>query len=1002
MNPATPGPPAGQRDRLRDDLHGVFRGDLLFGPLDCALYSTDASLFQVTPIGVATPRDEDDLRVLVRYAAEHHLPLIPRGAGTGVAGESLGPGLVVDLSRHMRGVLVVGSDSVRVQPGVVLRALNEQLAADGRRFAPDPANVHCTIGGMAATDASGARAIRHGTTRDHVARLRAIFADGETADVGREPVLLAAEGTAARVVRETAGLIETNTALIDAHRSRAPFDRCGYRLHGVLADGVLDLARLLVGSEGTLAFFAELTLRTEPLPGGRSAVLAGFASVDGAVRAALAARDAGPSACELLDRRVLSLARSQSEDVARMVPTGAEAALLVEFEAESSAGALDQARKLVDILRRTAGAALLAGPLADPADVARLWAVRDAAVPKLYGMPGGPRPVAVVEDIGVPPEELGTFLTRAQAVLRQHDVSASFLVHALAGQVHTRPLLDPDDPADAVKLWPLAEELHGLALELGGTVSTQHGVGLARTPWVARQFGPLYGVFRQLKQVFDPQGILNPGKIVGPAPDQPAWPLRNRLRSTEGTPENPADVARPLELPVVHLKWERGEVAGEAAACSGCGECRTEAVGVRMCPTFRVTRAEEATPRAKANLMRMLLQPDAGPKRAASEDVRAVAELCVNCRMCVSECPSKVNVSQLMLEAKAARLAEHGLDRAEWVLARTEGFAALGSRLAPFSNVLLRSRWARWWLEKLFGVARARRLPPFAVFNFLLRARLNGWTRRPTFGTRPGQPEVGPVPQRAALFVDVFGLYCDPQLAEACVRVLQHHGIEVVVPPGQRGSGMAPLAQGDVETAREAVQRNLRAFAEYARDGYAIICPEPTSALMLKQDAPRLVDDPDVRLLADNTVELTEFLGGLQAQGRLRTDFKPLDVRLGHHVPCHRKALGGVGASPGLLSLIPGTKVHTIDVGCSGMAGTFGLRADNYAASREMGQPVFDALRAADVTHGSTECSTCRMQLEDGAGTRTLHPVQYLALAYGLMPELNSRLHEPMGRLVTR
>jgi FAD/FMN-containing dehydrogenase/Fe-S oxidoreductase len=998
---------------VRDDLKGLLRGDLLFGPLDCALYSTDASLFQVTPLGVVAPADEEDLRVLVRYAAEHHLPLVPRGAGTGVAGESLGPGVVVDLSRHFREVSDVGTETVRVQPGVVLRALNERLAREGRRFAPDPTQAHCTLGGMAATDASGARALRHGTTRDHVASVRTVFADGEVADVGREPVPppdRASSGEPAdtplrQLVREAAGLLEANATLIREHQPRAPFNRCGYHLDA-LDGGVLDLPRLLVGSEGTLAFFTELTLRTVPIPAGRCGLLLGFGGLESAVRAALAARPTGPAACELLDRRVLSLARAQSPDAARVVPSSAEAALLVEFESEDVGGALERARELLDRLRQCGErAALLAGPESDPAALDRLWAVRDAAVPALYGLAGGPRPVAVVEDVGVPPEELATFLVRAQEVLRRHDTTASFLVHALAGQVHTRPILDPDDPADAVKLWPIAEEIHGLALDLGGTVSSQHGCGIARTPWVSRQYGPVYGVFRQLKQVFDPRGILNPGKIVGPAPGGPVWPLRAKVRAAvavEGEAPAPAGPVRPLELPVLHLHWEPGELAAQTAACTGCGDCRTESPDARMCPTFRVTHAEAATPRAKANLMRLLLQPDAGPKRAAAEDVRAVAELCVNCRMCARECPSGVDVPRLMLEAKAARLAEHGLDRADWVMARTEGFAALGSRLAPFSNLLLRSRWARWWLEKFFGVSRQRKLPPFAVFNFSLRARLNGWTRRPTFGSRPNVPDVGPLPQRAALFVDVFGTHCDPQLPEAALRVLQHHGIEVVVPSGQRGCGMAALAQGDVETAREAIQRNLRVFADYARDGYFIVCPEPTTALLLRQDAPRLVDDPDARLVAEHTVELTDFLDGLRREGRLRTDFRPLGLRVGHHVPCHRKALGGEPAGPGLLSLIPGVRVSTIDVGCSGMAGTFGLKAQNYNASHEIGRPVFEAIHAAGATHGSTECSSCRLQLEDGAGTRTLHPVQYLALAYGLMPELAARLHEPIRELVTR
>ena len=408
-----------------------------------------------------------------------------------------------------------------------------------------------------------------------------------------------------------------------------------------------------------------------------------------------------------------------------------------------------------------------------------------------------------------------------------------------------------------------------------------------------------------------------------------------------------------------------------------------------MCPIFRATHEEAATPRAKANLMRRLLQPDADPTRLAAADVRAVADLCVNCKMCAVECPAHVDVPKLMLEAKAANTARHGLDRADWAMARTELFARLGSALAPFTNPLLASRTVRWLLEKLFGVSSRRRLPAFAPRSFLRNAWRRGWTRRP----RSARP-------RVAYFVDVFANYNDPEIAEATVAVLHHNGVEVYVPPGQIGCGMAPLAYGDVDTARETVQHNLRLLADLAREGWPILCSEPTAALMLRQDALDLLDDPDARLVASQTVECTAFLWDLHAEGRLKTDFRRIDASVGHHVPCHLKALGRPPAGPDLLRLIPGLRVHTIDVNCSGMAGTYGLKAANYATSLAAGRPMLEEMARPRVLFGSTECSTCRMQMEDGAGKRTLHPVQYLALAYGLMPELAGRLTTPIRGLV--
>jgi Fe-S oxidoreductase len=410
-----------------------------------------------------------------------------------------------------------------------------------------------------------------------------------------------------------------------------------------------------------------------------------------------------------------------------------------------------------------------------------------------------------------------------------------------------------------------------------------------------------------------------------------------------------------------------------------------------MCPIFRATHAEAATPRAKANLMRHLLHPDTDSRLLSSAEVRAVANLCVNCKMCASECPAQVNIPKLMLEAKAGNVAEHGLDRGDWVMARTENFARLGSAFAPLVNELLGSPVARWLLERLFGVSRLRRLPAFNSRNFLRRAWRRGWTRRP----RSARP-------RVAYFVDVFANYNDPLIAEAVVAVLHHNGIEVYVPPAQVGCGMAPLAYGDCDTARELVQTNLRALADVAREGYPIICSEPTAALMFRHDAADLLDDPDLRLVAGQTVELTAFLWDLYKQGQLRTDFQRLDFAIGHHVPCHVKALGRAPVAPALLALIPGLRVHTIDVSCSGMAGTFGLQAANYETSLAAGRPMLEELWRSRVAYGSTECSTCRLQMEDGGRTRTLHPVQYLALAYGLLPEMHERLRRPIRHLVNQ
>jgi len=969
-----------QRGRIRDDLKGFFKGELFFDGLSRALYSTDASIFQVQPLGVAIPRDEEDVKALVSYAAQNQFSLVPRGAGTGVAGESLGQGLIVDFSRYFQKILDVKDVTVRVQPGVTLAALNAELAKGGRRFAPDPASGKvCTIGGMLANNASGSHALLHGYTRDHVQSLSVVLDTGESVYVARETIPLRgdlAPGHWHDIVSTLTFLLEQNTELIRDFHPQTPFNRCGYLLDKVYSKQFIDLPRLLVGSEGTLCLFTEATLRTIPFPGGKALVLLGFASLDLALQGAQKAAATGPNACELMDRRLLSLARgSDAGKVAALVPPEAEAILLVEYEADSPAQARAAASDLVNQLGPLA---LHAGIGTEPEDYDRLWQLREVALPSLYGLKGGAQPVPFVEDIGVPPEQLPEFLRRVQDILREQETTASFLIHAAAGQIHTRPFLDLQNPEHVSRLSAIAEQVHTLALDLKGTISTQHGTGLARTPWVARQAGPLYPILRQIKAIFDPHGLFNPGKIVDPDPSQPAWPLRTY----------PTPMAKPERL---ELHWHPGELQTESNHCNGCGHCRTQAPAQRMCPIFRANPTEAASPRGKANLLRHLLSEEHGGLTIGATEVRAVADLCINCKMCAHECPAHVNIPKLMLEAKAANVTQHGLDRTEWFLARLGRIVRMGSAMPLLANFAIGSRSLRWLFDKIFGLSSRRRLPKLARRSFINRAKRRGWTKRPN-GSRPW----------LTYFPDWYANYLDPQIGEATVMVLQHHGYDVYVPPGQCGSGIEALVHGDVEAAREIARSNLRILADLAREGIPIICSEPSAAIMLRQDYLDLCDDQDARLVALQTVELTTFLGDLKHQGKLRTDFQPLDISVGHHVPCHLKALGNPPEGPSLLGLIPTLRVHPIDVSCSGMAGTFGLKTANFETSLAAGLPMLSELKRSGATYGATECSSCRMQMEEGTRKRTMHPAQFLALAYGLLPDVQKRLREPIRELVLR
>ena len=948
-------------ERIRDDLRGEFRGALLFDDPSRALYSTDASPFQIVPRGVAIPADAADLATLLKYTHANNLPVMPRGAGTGLAGESLGPGLIIDLAQNFRDLGELADHRIRAGVGVTLARVNAALAPDGRRIGPDPLSAAtATVGGMIATNASGANASIHGYFRGAVHSLKVFWDDGTPADLGPGRAI-SDELRTTEIRSQTAALLSAHQELIRAKRPQTPFDRTGYVLHDVTTAAGLHLKRLLIGSEGTLAITAEAELKTIPIAGGTASAVLAFETLNEALRAGLSLRSTeGVASCDVLDQRALALART-----AISVPIHAAALALLTVEGDSIA----HARILLNTAVRRVRAAVTAEDVLDPATPPEAFArFRAAALSGLYAGAGPARPTAFLEDTAVPAESLLRYVSGVAELLRRQDLTGAFLIHALAGQVHVRPIVDPDSPADREKMWPLAAAVFSLAIGLGGTISTRHGVGLARTPWIAEQAGELVPVFADLKRIFDPKNLLNPGKILGPDPSRAAWPLREPAASTR----------RPM------LLWDTGAPGPEAGRCHGCGDCRTVAAPTRMCPTFRATGREAASPRAKANLFRSEL---------STADAQAIAETCVNCKMCRTECPSRVNIPKLALEAKAAHHAEHGLDRDGWILARIEPLMTLAGNFAFSSNRILGNVALRWAIEKSFGIGRKRTLPKFTHRTFLRRARTAGWTRRPSADS--DRPKI-------AYFVDTFANHNDPLIGEATVAVLKHHGFDVYVPPRQRGSGVAALVQGDVDTAREIASANVRLLVDLARDGYAIVCSEPTAALALSQDYLDLFDDGDTRSVAARTVELTAFLWKLHEAGSLRTDFTHrLELQLGHHVPCHVKALGGEPAGPKLLGLIPGLDVFTIDKSCSGMAGTYGLQAANYADSLTAGRPMLDELKRPRVLYGSTECGACRMQMQEGSRKRTLHPIQYLALAYGLLPEVWAKLRKPLTRLAS-
>lgn len=974
-----------QRQRIIEDLSGVFSGEIRCDDLAVAMYSSDASLFTVSPLGVAFPRDREDVISLVQYSSEHNLPLTARGAGTNVTGSCLGSGLIVDFSRHMRAIESIDESTVRVQPGVVLDDLNQELRKSGRYFAPDPSNTAVTtIGGMMGVDAAGSRAARVGSTRDHVVSLEMVVSGGHLLECGVEPLKFSRSGIDSpaaggedeaasasmkrTIISRLAKVLSDNSELIDRHQPAMLRNTSGYFLRGIHHNEELHVPRLLVGSEGTLGLFASATLHTSVLPEHRGVALLVFGQMEHAIDSVQAVLNQQLSACDLLDRRLLMLGRENDARFEHFIPASAEAGLLIEQTGFSERQCRDRIAMAVAAVQQRCPEVNVAIEAYDFDGVEFLWELPRRVVSLLSRMKGETRPLPFTEDVAVPPESLQEFFARVRALFQKFEVTSSIYSHAMSGQIHMRPFMKTPYAEDAQRISDLAEGINEIARSVGGTMSGEHGDGLSRSCFVEKQYGPLYSVFRQIKDIFDPHNLMSPGRIVTEETVLPSTSFR-------------AEPSVAADLVQLQLNWDPHALVESIDDCNGCGICRTRVDELRMCPFFRNDPSEEASPRAKANVMRAVISGDLGPTGPSTDEFQALVSKCFNCRQCELECPTNVRIPQMMIEAKAQAVEASGIDRATWLASRAHSFGPLGCRFSWFFNPLLKNRVGRWLLEKFVGIHRHRKLPEFAG--------------RPFTDDLPEETtDSVPDPRRPSVvyFVDHFANHHDPELAESFVAILEHHGFRVHIPGGQTGSGMAMISTGDLEAARKLAEKNVRELVEFAREGVPILCTEPAAALCLRDDYPLLLDHPDVKTVAEATIEAGAFLRQIHQAGELKTDLSPLPLKVGYHTPCHMKALNSGLPLRELLDLIPELELISIEKGCSGMAGTFGLTRDQFGTSLEIGRDLIERMQQPDLIAGATECSSCRLQMEQGTDTPTVHPIKLLAASYGLMPSVSGRM----------
>ena len=1023
-----------ERARIQADLSGQLEGDVRCDVTFSQMYASDASIYEMLPIGVVRPAGLNDVVACVKYAEENQIPIIPRGGGSNVAGACVGQGLVLDFSYAMSRIKAVGRDTVTVQPGAVLGDMNRQLYSHGNFFAPDPATRNVTtMGGTLAMNISGSHWVRYGTPREHVMSLQVVVGNGEVLELDSSQNVaskdaipkLRAQLFGGRIQR----ILSQNESLIKESQPKTKQNQAGYNLFDLKQDKQIDLTRLFVGSEGTLGVITEATLKTVPIPKHRGVALLFFHRLDIAAKAAVEISKMGIAACDLIDRRLLSLARETNTDLYRLIPVDAEAMLLVEFQAGDSQTLRQKLEHLVHRIQRRKKWAFDVRQATQKDQRDLYWRIVRRIVPTLYRLKGDKRALPFVEDIAIEPTKLPEFLQSVHEILNENEVTASIFSHAPQGTVHIRPFLSLSDRDEVAKMHRLATQLFEKVLEMKGTVSGAHGDGLSRTWFLRRQYGRLMDVFGDVKKIFDPDSIFNPGKIVG----HPYSGLGDNVRpvlvsdsflgleeqsdrsaqdpSVENDVSTPESVETDLDkksprgwlrgnkskkkvssaLPILdpELNWQLPEIAIAARNCNGCGRCRSSSPNERMCPIFRLSPREESSPRAKANLMRGVLTGQLDPTVVAQDEFKEIADLCVNCHQCRLECPASVDVPKLMVEAKAQYYATNGIKISDWILTRLDWMYEIAGQFPGLTNRMLQSRMWRWGLDKIVGIAQGRKLPLFSRTSF------SRWAQRQKL-TRPSKRQS----RKIVYFHDAYVNWNDIELGQSFVKVLQHNGIDVVVPKGQNVSGMSLISEGAVNRAKRLAQRNVESIAEWVRQGYKIVATEPSAALALRHEYLNLLNDVDAEIVAANTIDATSFLLQLHLSGDLELDFKPVNASVGYHLPCHQRALGSDVPAIKLLNLIPGLQVELLDKGCSGMAGTYGIKSKNYVRSLRMGFALINAMRSTDIIAGTTECSTCKIQMEQGTTKPTIHPIKILAMAYGLMPGLDDLFNRRSGDLV--
>lgn len=930
-------------------LQQEISGDVYWDPIRVYMLSTDASIYRREPAAVVYPQTTRDVIRTVKFASARGLPIHSRGAGSGLCGSAIGTGIVIDFTRYMNRLIKIDGHEnyFECEPGYRFGELEAGLGGTGLFFPPAPSSgEYATFGGMYSTNASGAQSVKYGNVADYILDAEVVLSSGYVftlADIlGRPFDQLPAN------LKNLYTLYAGQTQKIETSYPPIRYNSTGYNLRGLVKNDRLDLTRLFAGSEGTLGIITRLKFKLAQKPLYDSLIVAGFDDIVSSARAVQKILPLGPSGIEILEKSLLKLVRETDPGLKDKIPGDVDNILLIEFDGFDSKVCSRQAQEVRQLLESEGLAANIRMAVSDD-EKAKLWHIRKAAMPILYKLKGSKRILPLIEDAAVPTDQLVPYFEGLTAILTGHKLDFVIYGHIAKGLLHTRPLLNLKDPDDVRLLKPLADEVFELVHCLGGAVSGEHGDGRSRSAYVKKQYPDIYGLFLETKRLLDEKNIFNPEIIT----THDEHLVEKHLRFGDGYGVK--------DLKDEALNWPEG-FCREIEKCHGCSKCTTITTATRMCPIYKFTRDEAAAPKAKANILRGLISGLIEDRALYEKAFQDVIEQCVNCGSCFAECPSNVNIPKMALEARAQYIRRFGPSLENRLVVNAELAARTTRKFSGAIKTLMDLKPVKKLGQYVTGISAQRDFPAFESRSLFERL----------------DPEEGRGEPRVLYFAGCYASYLKPRIGQSAVAVLKSMGMTVVTPP-QHCCGLPMLSKGMAAEATAKVRQNLEKWQALvdAVDHIVVTCS--SCGFALREEWQSILDNEITARVKSKIIHISTLLNNHFD----RLKFGTCDLNLAYHAPCHLKIQKDPNSSIRLLSRIKGVAVQDLKSHCCGMAGSWGLTADHYDLSRQIGADMISKLNDSAASLGVTDCPTCRMQMEQFSHKEIKHPVEIVCDCLG-------------------